>query len=440
MTDEIAQLDAEYLSAMSQETAELSQPSADEVEETETADDGETAAVEEDETESPVSDADEASDTEEEAETESTEQSFSLDPIPSDEDLRKFPRTNPEAKNEMVRLAGIAREQRDLVDRLGGTEGVEIAEPIISLLRKAETTPEERGEVLTSMFTNNWSVALQLVHDGTAFILGAEEMSPYADRVLQDAFGVDKSTVTTAIAERQALEKEFGEKASLENLRNLLKLDAMGLIDNESFDVAFDGSELYEKQQQAIAAAQAETNKLRQEMDDLRSGRTPLTSNTAHTGASKQFDDALTEQFLAALPGIRNNGRWTENGALDNLNRQAVLAEIRNHPQYKEAIALVSRDGYKDTFPIKTALKELGRVAAAKYQTNLRGINDEQRTRVTKAEAPKQEAKPTPKVESKPKAPSTFNNRQSGDSLEELEQGFLRATRDLNRLHRESAV
>lgn len=294
-----------------------------------------------------------------------------LDEIPTAEELQKFPRTNPEAKAKMVELADGWRETKVKLESVGGEKGVEVLQPLAQILTKAEASNEELDTALSSILNENQEVGTQLLAAGAYLMLNYADdpkIKSYGDRIAQFTFGATPE----ALREIGSVVKEFDTNA--EHIKDLLKLEAAGMItdaDHDAFRANYGGSELYDKQLAEIERLKAENATIKANPQALLE---PIVDSSQ---AVRDFEQTLLERIETGVAPIRETGRWTADMVLAKTVNDAIMASLRDEPEYKEALKVLRRDGdfRKDNLAMTTALATLSGKAKGRFQQAVRGIN-----------------------------------------------------------------
>lgn len=426
--------DSEYQAIVAEAKAETASqaavpeevPAEEVIEEVaESAETAEEAAAEEDDAETP---ADESETTDESADEEA-EPTFSLDPIPSSDELNKFPRTNPEARAKLVELAAGWRADRALVDSIGGETVISVVKPLTDLLTKASSTPEERVPALATLVSSNPTVGMEIAEDFTRLVFGDPVAKAYGDKVSQELFGTDLLSMY-GLAQLKA---DYGDKANPEHIKEFLKLEAAGIIDTTDgmnlFNSEFGGSELFEKQRQDNADLQRQLDEIKQNPAKF------LTQpEIVSTKATEDFDKALMDRFEDGVKPIRETHRWKADSRVAKLANRAIIAELKEEPEYKEAMKQLSQSGQfiPGNMVTTLAMNRLVEKARGRYAEEVRGINSDLKG-LTETSRNAQLQKRT---ETKPKAAPLITREQEvhkvrrNDEIDNLWDEFAKAGSD----------
>lgn len=405
----------------------MTEPAADETESAveEAATDVQDAATEADEVEVAVEDDAELEDSEDlEAATdtdEASDDSFDdlLEDIPSNEAILSTHKRIPQAtKDALVQYADGWRQTKAQLDTLGGEEGVRILSPLSNVLTQADVTAEDAYNALTPLMRTNPSAMADV------FAL--------ASRVV--LFTDDPNFKEFAEKGDAVLQTRFGEGYDSARIEKLVALEQGGYIDADAdFDtLAAQGSDsdLFQKQQQSLNEQKqriAELEKL-VENPHLIEQKT-----TQQVSAQKDLETELTQRVSQSVTPFRERGRWGESSPLTQLAMRDVLSTLKDTPDYKEAVKLVTqygklKQGETIPFPVEAKLANLVRQAKGKFGELVLSINKERRVL--------DESSPNAKIEKKAKetvpkaevisAPQYYDNGRAIDP--DIAQ--LRAARD----------
>lgn len=318
-------------------------PAADEVDETESA-----AVIEEtaaaDETEDEAAEDADATTTSDESADESevsppAEDSFDdlLDTIPTADALRaKYERIPNVAKDEMVSLADMARAKEAVLARVGGEDGVTILEPVHNLLTKAERVDADHMSALASMWQTNQEATSELLYMGAMGVLFNTN---------KDELGKQQAAIGDAILnERFGMNAEKIEKLALLVNDGIVDIDdGMTLLSAEGTD-----SPLYQSQQKTITAL---TDQVK-ELTDLVANPERITQpSQAEQNALTALDAEIEKRLADGIAPFRERVRWGESSQLAKTVTNALLAELRSDPDYKEAVRFAKSQGIGENIP-----------------------------------------------------------------------------------------
>lgn len=345
MTNEFStdsELDAIYNPAP-EAVAEEDSLDAAETEQVEAAADEEfdaTAAADEDDGSAEESDDDESDESAEESDAKQpAEDSFDdlLDTIPTADALRaKYERIPNVAKDEMVSLADMARAKEAVLSRVGGEDGVAILEPVHNLLTKSERVDADHMQALASMWQTNQEATSELLYMGAMGVLFNTN---------GDEIGKQQAAIGDAILnERFGLNAEKIEKLALLVNDGIVDIDeGMTLLSAEGTD-----SPLYQSQQKTITTL---TNQL-EELKDLVANPDKITQpSQAEKSALTALDTEIEKRLADGIAPFRERVRWGEQSQLAKTVTNALLAELRSDPDYKEAVRFAKSQGIGENIP-----------------------------------------------------------------------------------------
>lgn len=319
-------------------------PAAEEVEETESAAATEEDTAAADETEDESAEEADAIDAEAESADEPdasppAEDSFDdlLDTIPTADALRaKYERIPNVAKDEMVSLADMARAKEAVLSRVGGEDGVAILEPVHNLLTKSERVDADHMQALASMWQTNQEATSELLYMGAMGVLFNTN---------GDEIGKQQAAIGDAILnERFGLNAEKIEKLALLVNDGIVDIDeGMTLLSAEGTD-----SPLYQSQQKIITAL---TSQL-EELKDLVANPDKITQpSQAEQNALTALDTEIEKRLADGIAPFRERVRWGEQSQLAKTVTNALLAELRSDPDYKEAVRFAKSQGIGENIP-----------------------------------------------------------------------------------------
>lgn len=395
------------LQAIYDETAaDLSESAADSVtEETvteevaETTEDGAAVDTPEDaaDTEETTDETEVSDETEESESTDSpSDESFQdlLEDIPSDETLNsKLTRTPQPVKDLAFELRNGWQAEKAITASIGGEEGAKVLAPIYKAINTPveNFTPENAAEAISSLVMSNGAVAAKILEEGAQNLLFNTEDGPLwedarkiGDRVAMKRFGVDSATIDKMVL----LSKEgwFDVNADFETLK------ATGADSN-----------VFQALQAENKAKDDEIKRLSELVENPHLIRTE--TKQAQNAVTEMETDLLT-RIEEGIKPFQQRGRWDGAPRLTQTTLKAVMAEIKDSPEYKDALALVRQYGsFKQSdgtlpFPLQGKVLTLINKAKGRFGEELAGINSELRNR---AQAPTNVQKEI-KKETKPKA------------------------------------
>lgn len=317
-------------------------PAADEVDETESAaaTDEDTAAADETEDEAAEDAETESDESADESEvSHPAEDSFDdlLDTIPSDEALlARNPRIPDVTKTELVTLAETARTATATLSRIGNEAGVAILEPVHNLLTKAERVDADHMSALASMWQTNQEATSELLYMGAMGVLFntnkdelGKQQAAIGDAILNERFGMNADSI---------------EKLALLVNDGIVDIDeGMTLLSAEGTD-----SPLYQSQQKTITAL---TDQVK-ELTDLVANPERITQpSQAEQNALTALDAEIEKRLADGIAPFRERVRWGESSQLAKTVTNALLAELRSDPDYKEAVRFAKSQGIGENIP-----------------------------------------------------------------------------------------
>ncbi len=320
-----------------------------------------------------------------------------LDPIPTPESLlAKHKRIPQETKDELVNLVTNWRQTHEQLQKFGGEEGVKVFEPVINLIRDPSPSQEAVQDAYAALFGANQQATLQMTFETARFFLSdeAKQMGHGAigDRILESVFGVDGQTI-----------------------RDYIQLEKAGYIDRENdlklLDSEGVGSSLFEKQQSEIDQLRAE---LREANERIANPEKLLKKEQVE--ATTSFEEKVVNRITEATDPFVERGRWGKDSPLTKVVRNALVAELKNEPEFKSAIKAVQQNG--ENYAIQQAVNTLVNKAKARMDNYNREINGQfkQRTETSRNAVVKEKVEQTrPKSESLKSRPSTFDQLGTPD-------------------------
>ncbi len=402
------------------------------VEETEVAapeaatEETDTAAVTEDEsasdkaaeesTEAKEDEEEEAPDAEsaETTEAEPSDESFQtlLEDIPSKETIdAQFNRVPQAGRDEMYRLADLAREKNAKLDTIGGEEGADIFAPVHELLTKPVRDVEDHRKALTAVFTTNPLATTEMLAAGALDILFPVGDNPQIKEMARTGDFV--------------LQTRFGEGATSEHIETLLMLEKNGFFDAkeglEYLNAEGNASQLFQSQATTIEQLEAERDQLKHlvahpELIDKHSQQ--------QSNAVKDLDTELVTRLTDGIKPFREKMRWADDSALAKTTMDAILAELRADPAYRDAVEFAVQNGslkQGETIPhtISQKLYSLINVGKARFAERGASINNELRTRTETSRNAKQAEKV--EKETKPRSVATQPSPQYFDGAIDMD-------------------
>ncbi len=290
-----------------------------------------------------------------------------LDDIPSNETLLATHKRIPqETKDALTSLADRARAERAALEPIGGQEGAKILTPIAALLQKAEVTEDDTAEAWGSLiYSGNNKAAFRLLQDGAKELLFNRGTDPVSKEVASYGDAI--------------LENRFGDGYSSERIEKLVNLEKAGYInadeDYQTLQAEGKDSTLYQTQQAALDAQAEEIKSLKALVANpqLIEQRTVKQSN-----AVKDMETVLGTRIAEGITPFRERGRWAEDSPLTKIVTKAILSELKDDPDYKEAVAFVSQEGFKNDaipFPVQQKLHSLVNKARGRFGEDMIAVN-----------------------------------------------------------------
>ena len=330
---------------------------------------------------------DESSATDEKESTEEeTSETFSdlLNPIPSPEQVdAKYAKARipNEIKTEIKGYVDNWRETNTKLEAIGGEKGVEVFKPFAKILTQAEASEDERTDALKNILTANYGVGMTLLADGAGFLLSTDALKEsYGNRVATEIFGADIDTINGFTA----LKASYGEKATPEHLKQLLQLEEAGYVNTEEdlelFRSSYGGSDLYESQKSELVA-------LKQQIEDLKANPEKLLAKDKPTieatNGIKDFETELGTRIENGIAPLRERGKWSNESRLAKTVQTAILSELKNEPEYKEALKQIKQSGQfnANNMVLFSSLNSLSNKAKARFSEAVSEINKELRGR-----------------------------------------------------------
>lgn len=341
-----------------------------------------------------------------------------LDDLPTAEQLLAKHQRIPQAtKDELVNLVNRARAERDAIDEIGGKQALEIFKPVSQFLQKPEPTVEEAQDAYVALFGANPRAATEMVAHAAEFFMNDEPKAKAVERV-GDVI----------------LERAFGEGITAEKVRQYVLLEKAGLINLEE-DIqlvrnAEEGSTIYQKQMSEIE----ELKRQLREQQTLISNPEKLMQK--EIDATAEFNADFNARFEEAIVPLAERGRWGKDTPLTEMAKRAILAELKDEPEYKDVQKFINNNGYakdKVPFAISHAVTQLTNKAKARFDKAIREINGQFKERAVTGQnaqvKAKVEKRVTPQSETvKGQRESIFSNSVTGsgdDTRDKLYREFM---------------
>lgn len=301
--------------------------------------------------------ADEATESPETEETAESATDFQelLDDLPTKEAiLAKFNRIPNDAKEFMVTHVEQQRALRDQIQSIGGEEGLGVYQKVNEFLLSPEPTFEQSAGAFAAMFEKNPLATASMVIDSSSHFLRSNEpgIRDVGNKIVADV---------------------FGDGITVGHLHNLLQLEKAGLVNVEEDMRALmsDGnSSLYQTQQSTLEQQQARIR----ELEDLVKNPEKITKQS-EVKAGDDFTADLEAKFDEAISQVIEKARWTGSNTLKSVVKNAILAEIKNDPQYKAALKAASQG--RDDWSVRTSKSNLVNMAKAKYIKAVQGVSED---------------------------------------------------------------
>lgn len=311
--------------------------------------------------------------------------------IPSDDEIGKL-RIPKEEREKLKKVAEKARQFDEKFDSIGGEFGINTFTPFAKALTKAQITPEEQLEIVGTLAEANGTVAYQVFANAAQNLLNHET------------------------AGTQILQAVFGENATIENVRTLLKLDRDGLVDK---DWSTDEN--------------PELARLREENEQLKN-QVNASRPTDQRGerASKDFESDFYAEIPQTVKTFFERAGWDENGILAKLVIENLTNQLRSDQRYKDTDEFIRqtgayRDGDRRVGMAEANLMVLRNLARARGLELVKGVQQDFKklSERTRNRVLKEKQKPTTVTTVPQPLPSqneTFEQRQA-----KLRQEYLAA-------------
>jgi hypothetical protein len=251
-----------------------------------------------------------------------------LEDIPSDETLKTVMNRIPQAsKDAMVQLRDGWKADREILESLGGTDGAKVFQPVAEMLNKAEASTPDFQAGVKAMFEVNAPATVGMIAEAAEELLFNRESSPDARAVakLGDAILTNRFGVTSTDIEKYALLQKGGFNVDEE----------LEIWNNEG-----SRSTLFENQAKTISEQETKI----QELTRLVENPDLITQGT-NTNAVKDLDDEIAKRVAEGIVPFRDRVRWEQGSPLERLTLQALTAELKDSPEYKEAVKFVTKSG-----------------------------------------------------------------------------------------------
>lgn len=320
--------------------------------------------------ETPEGESETPADEEETEETSDSPDDFQdlLDDIPSKEAiLKKHNRVPNSAKDDLVMYADNWRADREKLNSIGGEQGAEVLKPIADLLTKPDIQPDDTFGAWSTIVTTNPTAAHQLLVDGATNLLFTTENDPFAREMAKKGDAV--------------LQSRFGEGVTAEHIEKLVMLEKGGVIDLDN-DMAYLQSEgkdstLFQSQAEKIAEL---TTKLEEATNLVKNPHLIERQTASSQNAVKELDTELNTRISAGITPFRERGRWPEESALTKIVTKALMSELKESGEYKEAVKFVSqygslKQGDVIPYPVESKLYALVSKAKGKFGQDVIAVN-----------------------------------------------------------------
>lgn len=348
---------------------------------------------------------------------------FEADKIPTREEIdAKHARAPKAIREEFAETAERLAAREEAVSRIGGDEGLKVAEAIAPHLFTAEPTAENATGMFEALVDTNPALVAQMGSEFINAALNDEKTGPaFADRLL---------------------EGEFGEGYTRKVINELIALDKEGLIDRESLrEDLGTGREPTARErdlQTQLEAAQAQVKQL--------SGDNQDATRKAEQSLQSTLRSSISDVVMAKVNPIAEKVGWVGEGMLSRLGALAsaeLNQQIEQTPEYAAVQALVEggqafRDG-KPTTMMRVKLDAIGRRSEAMFLKTVRELKPlldslaGKKSPATKPPTPgtsrsgdeQQQAPPPPRAPEQPKRTLSLKEQEAA-----LDRQFDSARRD----------
>lgn len=305
--------------------------------------------------------------------------------IPTDEEIAKL-RIPKQDRERLAKVAAKAREFDEKFDSIGGDFGIQAFAPFAKALTKANITAEDQLEIVGTLAEANGTVAYQVFANAAQNLLNHPTASS------------------------QILQAVFGENATVENVKTLLKLDKEGAIDKDwSFDS--ENPELVRlREENAELKAKAESS----QPTDQRGER-----------ASKDFETDFYAEIPQQVKQFFERAGWDLDGSLAKLVVENLTYQLKTDQRYKDTDDFVRQTGtYRDgdrrvgmadanLMLLKNLAKSRGLELVKAVQQEFKKISEKSRNRVIKEQQKAKSEVVTAKPQPLPVQNETFKQRQA---------------------------
>lgn len=315
---------------------------------------------------------DESANSDDDAESDPNEDSFDdlLEDIPSNEAILNAHKRIPQAtKDALVEYASLARDTKAQLDSVGGEAGVKLLSPLSSVLTKADISEADSYDALAPLLVTNPKAMVGVLKYAAKGVL----------------FNTDPAFKEMAQQGDEVLEDRFGEGYTAERIDKLVALEKSGYIDS---DADFDtlkaqgvDSDLFQTQQTKLTEASDRIKELERLVENP---HLIEQKSAQQVNAQKDLETELATRVSQSVTPFRERGRWAETSPLTQLAMRDVLNTLKDSPDYKEAVKLVSqygnlKQGETIPFPVESKLANLVRQAKGKFGELVLTINKERR-------------------------------------------------------------
>lgn len=342
-----------------------------------------------------------------------------------DEINERFKRAPKAVRDFAADMAEQAAEAKAALDRIGGDEGLQVAEAIVPHLFAAQITPETVNGMFNALVDARPQLVAQM---GEGFINAALD-----DERTGEAFG------------NRLLEGEFGEGYTREVIKELVELDREGLIDREELrgDLGT-GREPTARERELEAKLKESEGRVK----ELSGGKEDATRREEQR-LKDTVKDAVSKAVMAEVLPIADKIGWVEKegnkgphaGLLARLGKLATAglnAGLEQTPEWDAIQQLVAEgEAFRDGQPTRAMRVKLN-AAAARGKANFRAIARELRPLISllagqNAQTPPEDPPPPPTGRSEGGDDSqtrAAGGAQKPRTLDEINAEFDRKMRD----------
>jgi hypothetical protein len=256
-----------------------------------------------------------------------------LEEIPSADTINaKFERVPKTARDEMISMADNWRQDREVINAIGGRETAQSLKAVTDALSKAERSDEDTASALSALASINPKATVEVLFHGATELMFAkpgqssQEAIDAGNAILEHRFGVDADHI---------------EKLVLLEKGGIIDLEAdLNLLHSEGT-----GSQLFERQQATIDEQKSKIIEMQRLIDN------PDLIEKKGAEVSK-VDELFEKRFADGIEDVLSRVRWGKESQLAKTVTEAITFNLKNDPDYREAVALAKQGDGKTLPPL----------------------------------------------------------------------------------------